>query len=172
MSIADILCKNGKTWTSHGTIAEKGTPKRPGFYPKCGVEFTCTKKTQKEAAYKVPKFKKKADGSWSKEPDLTAKARTQNTVKISINETNIANPDPATGKKPTMFHAEFLKKYQETDFIECGSYLFSKKPIVVKYRGANKFINITIELYGPKNNEKMLQRFYWNDNYLGTYCCI
>ena len=168
MSCAKKICS--KKWVSAGAILQPAKDDRPGFYPKTGVEFSCKYKETKYIAKTVSSYTKQNNGTY-KATNSKTKVRYDRTVKIKVNQRNIANPDPATSKTPIKLNASYVKALEATDFIECGEKLVSRDPISVRHDGKAKKIFITIEIYKEGSKQRMLQRSYWSDGYLGSYCC-
>lgn len=168
MSCAKKICS--KKWVSMGTTLQPAKDDRPSFYPKTGVEFTAKYKETKYASKPVYSYVKQSDGSYKKVTSKT-KTRIERVVTLKVNEKNIVDPDPATGKKPVKLNPSYVKQLQAVKFIECGDKLVSAEPVSVRHDGKAKKIFITIEVYKEGSKERMLQRSYWSDGYLGSYCC-
>lgn len=168
MSIAKKMCS--KKWVSHGTTLQPAKDDRPAFYPKSGVTFTCTYKEVKYPAKPVVSYVKQSNGKY-KAVTAKTKVRYDRIVKMKVSEKGIINPDPATGKKPVKLNPTYLKGLQSTEFIEVGEKLVSREPITVRHNNKTKKIFITLEIYKEGSKNRMLQRSYWSDNYLGSYCC-
>ncbi len=179
-SIGQFIC--AKTWTSEGAVRHSTTTgARPDYYPKIGMKFTGTLSVTNipPPLQSVKKWHKDANGNFQSTavtvPDLFFK-----TVRFKVDQRlesaggSVPDIDPETGKKTILFpdgKNGFISRYQKTDFYENGNLLISRPLIVPELN--NVAVTYVIELFvSPLDKQTyMLQRSYWNGDYLGTYCC-
>ncbi|MES2624673.1 MAG: hypothetical protein V4628_05315 [Pseudomonadota bacterium] len=127
----------------------------------------------------VKKWKKDAQGKFQPVP-VTVPELFFKTVRFTIDQRlesaggTVPDIDPETNKPTILFpdgNDGFVTRYQQTDFYENGNLLISRPLIIPEL--PDVAVTYVIELYiSPVDKQTyMLQRSYWNNQYLGTYCC-
>jgi len=172
MNIADRLCL--KPWVSHGAVAHTDRAKKKlPFYSKYGMIFTATKSSYSPAY--DGKIDVSTDGTHagvqSYHPDNTVNAK----IKFKINQANTPVIDPITNAPLVKFPDNYVRKFEDLDFIEYGPNCLVGGPLLIEVdeNGAkvSKAVSFVVELHDNGTETVMLQRARWSDGYMSVYCC-
>jgi hypothetical protein len=183
-SISDIICAPGKQWVSEGAVRHSSPAlAKPEHYPKVGMKFTGT-----QAPFSLPKdtihkfVKDGATGQFNKK-EIVLEKKTFKTVTFKIDQRlealggTVPAIDPETNKKTVLFSDNYVRAYEKLRFYECGDNkeLLVSEPMLLAdeaVQGKIVMVTFTVEIFTDTDGKQyMLQRSFWDGEYVGTYCC-